>query len=129
MIFGQPLVESQASQPSPIVAIDCEMVGVGPSIGYRRRGKCAPNRRSALARVSIVDFYGHIVLDVFIKQSETVTDFRTNISGIRPSDLNSEKAIPFATARTLVSTILKGRIIVGHAIHNDLRVRFCVTIL
>jgi RNA exonuclease 4 len=130
MIFGQPLVESQVPQLSRVVAIDCEMVGVGPPIGYRRHdGRRVPDRRSALARVSIVDLLGRIVLDAYVRPSETVMDFRTSVSGIRPSDLNGENAIPFATARALVSRVLKDRIIVGHAVHNDLRVRSCVAIV
>lgn len=124
MIFGQPLVETQALKLSQVVAIDCEMVGVGPPIGHKtRNGKRDPIRRSALARVSIVDFHGHVVLDAYIKPREKVTDFRTSVSGIRPSDLVGENAIPFENARALVSKVLNGRIVVGHDIRNDLRVR------
>jgi RNA exonuclease 4 len=124
MIFGQPLVETQVLKLSQVVAIDCEMVGVGPPTGHKTRaGKRDPIRRSALARVSIVDFHGHIVLDAYTKPREKVTDFRTSVSGIRPSDLDGENAIPFENARALVSKVLNGRIIVGHDIRNDLRVR------
>jgi len=42
---------------------------------------------SALARVSIVNFHGHLVLDKFVKPNEKVTDFRTHVSGIRPVDI------------------------------------------
>jgi RNA exonuclease 4 len=53
------------------IAIDCEMVGIGPG-GYE----------SALARVSIVNFHGHVVIDKFVKPKEQVTDYRTHVSGI-----------------------------------------------
>jgi RNA exonuclease 4 len=119
MIFGQPLVEPQVATLR-VVAIDCEMVGVGPVTGYKCRGG---KQVSALARVSIVDFHGNIVLDAYVKPNEAVTDYRTSVSGIRPSDLSGEKAISFAVAKAQVSHILKGRIVVGHAIHYDLRVR------
>lgn len=58
------------------VAMDCEMVGVGPG-----------GSESSLARVSVVNFYGYVLLDVFVRQRERVVDYRTQHSGIRPSDL------------------------------------------
>ncbi|KAK0627806.1 hypothetical protein B0T14DRAFT_513390, partial [Immersiella caudata] len=55
------------------LAIDCEMVGIGPN-GYD----------SALARVSVVDFHGRQIYDSYVKPRERVTDFRTHVSGISP---------------------------------------------
>lgn len=56
--------------------MDCEMVGVGPG-----------GADSVLARVSLVNLFGHCIYDKFVKPREPVTDFRTKVSGIRPSDL------------------------------------------
>ena len=56
--------------------MDCEMVGIGP-LGFQ----------SALARVSIVNFHGHTILDTYAKPQEPVTDYRTQVSGIRPHHL------------------------------------------
>jgi RNA exonuclease 4 len=42
---------------------------------------------SSLARVSIVNFYGAIQLDEFVRQRERVVDYRTQFSGIRESDM------------------------------------------
>jgi RNA exonuclease 4 len=89
------------------VAIDCEMVGVG-----------GEEDRSVLARVSIVNFHGTQVYDSFVRPKEFVTDWRTHVSGVSPKNMG--------TARTLelvledVAAILKDRIVVGHAIKNDL---------
>lgn len=58
------------------VAMDCEMVGVGPS-----------GQDSILARVSIVNLFGKCIYDKYVKATEPVTDYRTTISGIRPQDL------------------------------------------
>ena len=55
------------------VAIDCEMVGVG-----------LDGIESALARVTIVNYYGVIILDKYVRPMERVTDFRTEVSGITP---------------------------------------------
>lgn len=58
--------------------MDCEMVGVGPD-----------GNDSALARISIVNQFGHCVYDKFVKPKEQVTDYRTWVSGVRPEDLKT----------------------------------------
>jgi RNA exonuclease 4 len=60
--------------------MDCEMVGVG-----------SRTIRNALARVSIVDYDGNILLDQFVKPVEKVVDYRTEITGIRPEHLEKGK--------------------------------------
>lgn len=65
------------------VAIDCEMVGVGGP----------DHERSVLARVSIVNFYGHCVLDVFVRPQERVTDWRTWVSGVSAKDMVNGKVV------------------------------------
>lgn len=52
------------------------MVGVGPS-GYE----------SALARVSIVNFHGHTIMDKYVLPREHITDYRTHVSGITAAHL------------------------------------------
>jgi RNA exonuclease 4 len=42
---------------------------------------------SSLARVSLVNYHGAVILDEFVKQRERVTDYRTFVSGIRAEDL------------------------------------------
>ncbi|KAL1299572.1 hypothetical protein HN51_044121 [Arachis hypogaea] len=89
------------------VAIDCEMVGVGQG------------NKSALGRVTMVNKWGNVLYDEFVRPVERVVDFRTKISGIRPRDL--KKAIDFWTAQKKVAELMKGRILVGHALQNDLK--------
>lgn len=97
------------------VALDCEMVGVGPG-----------GSRSVLARASVVDYNGRCLLDTFVRVEERVTDYRTFVSGIRPEDLCSPNAISFGECRKQVQRVLQGKILVGHAVHNDLEVmRLC----
>ena len=108
-VLGEPYNATAAKrEPGHYLAIDCEMVGVGP----RGTG-------SHLARVSIVNWYGHVVLDTFVRPRERVTDFRTWVSGVRPSDL--KHAPPLAEVQARVAELIKGRVLVGHAIHNDLK--------
>ncbi|XP_075691195.1 RNA exonuclease 4 isoform X2 [Rhinoderma darwinii] len=94
-----------------IVAIDCEMVGVGTD-----------GEESILARVSIVNKFGKCVYDKFVKPTERVTDYRTAVSGIRPQDIKNGE--DFKVVQKEVSEILKDRILVGHAVHNDLKIFF-----
>ena len=88
------------------IGIDCEMVGVGPK------------KQSALARISMVNQFGHTIYDKFVKPDEKITDYRTFVSGIRPGDLKDGLHIDIA--RGEVEQIVRGRVLVGHAIKNDL---------
>jgi RNA exonuclease 4 len=89
------------------VAMDCEMVGV------------SQGTKSALGRVTLVNKWGNVLYDEFVRPVEHVVDFRTSISGIRPRDLR--KAKDFRVAQTKVAELIKGKILVGHALHNDLK--------
>lgn len=101
------LVKQHASTGlTKAIGIDCEMVGVGP------------RKVSALARISMVNQFGHTVYDKFVKPDEPITDFRTFVSGIRPVDLKD--GLPIDIARSEVEQIIRGRLLVGHAIRNDL---------
>ncbi|XP_029467685.1 RNA exonuclease 4-like isoform X1 [Rhinatrema bivittatum] len=93
------------------VAMDCEMVGVGPD-----------GEESIVARVSIVNQFGKCIYDKYVKPSERVTDYRTMVSGIRPKDIRNGEQ--FKIVQKDVTEILKGRILVGHAVHNDLKILF-----
>lgn len=73
-----------------------------------------------LARVSIVNERGEIIMDKYVKPTMPVIDYRTQYSGITPMHL--ENASNFADVQAEVSRIKFNRILVGHALHNDLRV-------
>ncbi|KAF9075448.1 ribonuclease H-like domain-containing protein [Rhodocollybia butyracea] len=112
MVLGE-LDSSLASsedlkQPGKYIAIDCEMVGIG-----------IDGSESSLARVTLVNYYGAVQLDEFVRQRERVVDYRTQWSGIRESDM--VKAKPFGEIQKQVAEMIKDRILVGHAVHNDLK--------
>ncbi|KAG7218384.1 hypothetical protein INR49_020417 [Caranx melampygus] len=98
-----------AANPTKYLAIDCEMVGTGPK-----------GRISQLARCSIVSYDGDVIYDKFISPPVPVTDYRTKWSGIRRGDL--ERATPYAEARKEILRLLSGKVVIGHAIHNDFKV-------
>ncbi|KAF3442454.1 hypothetical protein FNV43_RR16370 [Rhamnella rubrinervis] len=89
------------------VAMDCEMVGVGQG------------NKSALGRVTVINKWGNVIYDEFVRPVEHVVDFRTQISGIRPRDL--KKAKDFRIVQKRVAELIKGRILVGHALRNDFK--------
>ena len=93
---------------SDIVALDCEMVGVGEK-----------GRISSAAWITVIDWFGNVVLDQYIAQDEPVTDYRTEISGIREQDLQAA-TITLTECREMVLNILHGRILVGHSLKSDL---------
>ncbi|CAG0892401.1 unnamed protein product [Darwinula stevensoni] len=94
-----------------VIAMDCEMVGVGED-----------GSDSIIARVSIVNHFGHCVYDKFVKPTERVTDYRTKVSGVTPElAANGEE---FEVVQKEVAEILNGRILVGHALKHDLNVLF-----
>lgn len=92
---------------TPYVALDCEMVGV-------------ENNKDALARVSIVNYNGHVLYDKYVRPSSYITDYRTWVSGITPAQLQiSNGAITFEKAKLESHRILKDKVIVGHSLHHD----------
>jgi len=90
------------------VAVDCEMVGVGPN----------PDKESALARVSVVNYNGDQIYDSYVRPKEQVTDWRTAVSGILPKHMVEARTLEIVQAD--ITRILQDRILVGHAIRNDL---------
>ena len=100
---------SPTGEAGKFIAIDCEMVGVGP----------IPDTDSALARISIVNYHGHQIYDSFVQTKEAVTDYRTSVSGITPQLLRSART--FEAVQADVAKLIDGKILVGHAIKNDLQ--------
>jgi RNA exonuclease 4 len=96
-----------SAQATKILAIDCEMVGAGKS-----------GDKNVLARVSIVNAVGLVVLDTFVAPSEPITDYRTKWSGVRPFNLRGAPSLEEITRR--VASLVAGRLLVGHSIQNDL---------
>lgn len=109
--INSPLVIQQPTLDIPdwmYVALDCEMVGTGPN-----------GKHSALARCSIVDYSGKVIYDHYIKPAETITDYRTPWSGIRPCHMF--KALPCSLALPEIKKFLEKKIIIGHAVYHDFK--------
>ncbi|XP_034172605.1 RNA exonuclease 4 isoform X1 [Osmia lignaria lignaria] len=92
------------------ISMDCEMVGIGDGT------------ESMLARVSIVNRHGFCVYDKYVKPREPVQDYRTKVSGIRPHNLQNGEE--FEVVQKEVAEMLRGRILIGHALKHDLDVLY-----
>lgn len=103
-------LNSDSKEITKVIAIDCEMVGIDTG------------KDNMLARVSLVNRYGNCIYDKYVLPLEPVVDYRTHVSGIRPKDLHNGE--PFETVQKEVAEILRNKILVGHALRNDLKVLY-----
>lgn len=104
----QPVHEGRYSDNNAYaVAIDCEMV-------EDDKGK------DMLARVSVVDQDLNTLYNKFVKPTAPIKDYRTQFSGVRPTDLTN--AENFYNAQAAVSSFLAGALLVGHQVDHDLEV-------
>lgn len=103
--------DTRKLDPGKYVAIDCEFVGIGKD-----------GEESALARISIINYYGVVLLDTYVRPQERVTDWRTWVSGIQ--SYHMQDAIDFKTAQLKTMELINNKILVGHAVNNDLDILF-----
>jgi RNA exonuclease 4 len=104
-------VKNAVGEVTDVVALDCEMVGVG-----------VDGAESVLAQVCIVNEHGAVIYNQRVQTVERVIDYRTEYSGIRPRDLKAHTgALPFAQVQKEVAEIVENKVLVGHALSNDLR--------
>ena len=95
-------------EQSRYVALDCEMVGVGPH-----------GLDSALARVCIIDWNKTILLDTYVQVNQEITDYRTFVSGIREEHLSKDVAMEFEECRSIVLELIRNKIVIGHGLKSD----------
>lgn len=106
-LLGKDVSSTKTKDIGKFTAMDSEFVGVGPE-----------GKEHALARVSLVNYNGYVILDEFVKPLERVVDWRTWVSGIEPKHM--KMAIQYKDAQQKVADILQDRILVGHAVSHDL---------
>ncbi|MBW03254.1 Apoptosis-enhancing nuclease, partial [Eschrichtius robustus] len=82
------------------------MVGTGP------RG-----RVSELARCSVASYHGEVLYDKYVQPETPIVDDRTRWSGVTRQHMH--EAIPFQVAQKEILRLLKGKALVGHALHDD----------
>ena len=105
----RPEPTGSSLEVSSVLALDCEMVGTGPS-----------TLDSKLASVCVVNAAGNQVFFSYAAPSRKVTDYRTQYSGIRPYMLEGAPRVEEVQRR--VRELVAGRVVVGHGLENDFKV-------
>ncbi|KAL7487142.1 hypothetical protein ACHAW6_012739 [Cyclotella cf. meneghiniana] len=104
--------ELTPEQKSHYIGLDAEMVGILDKHG---------RQRSALARITLVDWNGETLFDSYVRVAQPVVDYRTFVSGIAPRHLQSDLALPPLEVRRIVGEWIHGRVVVGHGLKNDFK--------
>lgn len=100
----------EATDESPLFAIDCEMVST-----------IEDNLIGDVARVSVVNEQGECVYDTFVKPYTEVLDYRTRYSGISEELLNGVTTTLADVQQKLKQLIPADAILVGQSLENDFR--------
>lgn len=101
--------KSKVLRSAAMVAIDCEMV------------KCE-DESEALVKVCVVDHNLEVKLHELVKPDKAIIDYKTDITGVSSQDLESVTRSLADIQKKLKRLLSNGTILVGHSLHNDLRV-------
>ena len=92
-----------------IIGLDCEFV-IGEKNVFM------------LARVSLVNGNGEVLLDKYVRPTGKVKDYVTWVSGVTEANLEGENVLEFEKARLEVLRKIEGKIVVGHQLNSDFKV-------
>ncbi|PWN37906.1 uncharacterized protein FA14DRAFT_105444, partial [Meira miltonrushii] len=91
-----------------ILAFDCELI-------FTTAGM-------SLARITVLEESGKVVLDRFVRPKSAILDYNTRFSGIRASDIPAEGTGSLESARKALGNLMKpDTVLIGHGLENDLR--------
>jgi len=127
------LTEKEKPRPGTVVALDSEFVELERAeIDVKADGSHETIRpaRNGLARVSVLRGEGHDeakpFIDDYITVFDTIVDYKTQYSGIKPGDLDVRMSrhnlVPLKVAYKKLWLLLNlGCVFVGHGLANDFR--------
>ncbi|KEP53440.1 PAB-dependent poly(A)-specific ribonuclease subunit PAN2 [Rhizoctonia solani 123E] len=126
----EPLTADELPTPGTLVAIDAEFVSLQKEENEMRSDgtkKVIRPSQLCLARVSVLREDGKAFIDDYIHTSDTIVDYLTEFSGIKPGDLDpysSEHAlVPLKTAYKKLRLLIDlGCIFIGHGLSKDFRI-------
>ncbi|EJU01192.1 hypothetical protein DACRYDRAFT_53439, partial [Dacryopinax primogenitus] len=72
-----------------------------------------------LARATIVDFRGQMLLDTYVQPTAPITNYRTYTTGITAELLYNESALPFDRVQATIGEIVRDRFIIGYTLWWD----------
>ncbi|XP_038971963.1 small RNA degrading nuclease 1-like isoform X1 [Phoenix dactylifera] len=100
---------SEAMKSKVMLSIDCEMV-------------LCEDGTEAIVKVCAVDHNLEVKLDELVNPNKAVADYRTDITGIYAEDLEGVTCSLPDIQKSFKKLLSRGTILVGHGVHNDLRV-------
>lgn len=126
----EPLSAEELPTPGTLVSIDAEFVSLQKEENEMRSDgtkKVIRPSQMCLARVSVLREDGRAFIDDYIHTSDTIVDYLTEFSGIKPGDLDpytSEHAlVPLKTAYKKLRLLIDlGCIFIGHGLSKDFRI-------
>ncbi|QRW27499.1 PAB-dependent poly(A)-specific ribonuclease subunit PAN2 [Rhizoctonia solani] len=129
-LVHEPLTADELPTPGTLVAIDAEFVSLQKEENEMRSDgtkKVIRPSQLCLARVSVLREDGRAFIDDYIHTSDTIVDYLTEFSGIKPGDLDpysSEHAlVPLKTAYKKLRLLIDlGCIFIGHGLSKDFRI-------
>uniref|UniRef100_A0A6V3MD37 Exonuclease domain-containing protein n=1 Tax=Lotharella globosa TaxID=91324 RepID=A0A6V3MD37_9EUKA len=92
------------------MALCCGMVEVGTKGDERSR---------CVARVVVVNLYGHVLFDEFVRPNGDILDYDTAVTGVKPGDM--KKAVSLSSAREHITKLFANRIVVVHNAEKTLK--------
>ncbi|TKY55676.1 Small RNA degrading nuclease 3 [Spatholobus suberectus] len=92
-----------------MIAVDCEMV-------------LCEDGTEALVKVCVVDHNLEVKLNELVKPDKEIADYRTDITGVSSQDLEAVTCSLADIQKSMKKLLSHGTILVGHSLHNDLRV-------
>lgn len=110
-----------------LVAFDAEFVATESekaSLSAGGQRIVSDDGRQVLARISLIDENGEVLLDDYVRPSEPVVDYLTRFSGLTPEDIDPSTSVhPLITNRAahlkLRYFLDKGCIFIGHGLQKD----------
>ncbi|CAK62273.1 unnamed protein product (macronuclear) [Paramecium tetraurelia] len=102
-------VPGSQNQTGSILAIDCEMVECKNEIGASVQ---------MLARITVVNYNGYVVLDQYYKPRFKVRNYITRISGITPQIIK-DKPVYNDFEKQKLQLLFKDKTIIGHTLKSD----------
>ncbi|KAG8769786.1 poly(A)-specific ribonuclease [Ceratobasidium sp. 428] len=129
-LVHEPLTPEELPKPGTLVSIDAEFVSLQKEENEMRSDgtkKVLRPSQLCLARVSVLREDGRAFIDDYIHTSDTIVDYLTEFSGIKPGDLDpysSEHAlVPLKSAYKKLRLLIDlGCIFIGHGLSKDFRI-------
>ncbi|KAL1370888.1 hypothetical protein HN51_001080 [Arachis hypogaea] len=103
------LRKKKIMKSTEMFAVDCEMV-------------LCEDGTEALVKVCVVDHNLEVKLNELVKPEKEIVDYRTEITGVSSQDLVAVTCSLSDIQKSMKKLLANGAILVGHSLHNDLRV-------